>query len=98
MMLKFKDGTIKACSNPIEHRVLREGLPAGWICTVRILETMSSSEIDQVLTSDNISELTFCNRLLEELFVLSGYTKISNIIIRHPGASSEVEVQFEKST
>ena len=96
MILKFKDGTTKICSNPVEHRVLREGNPAGWICTIRIQENMSTDEIDRVLNNDNISELTFCNRLLQELFVLSGYTKINNIIIRHPGSSAEVEVQLEK--
>ena len=96
MILRFKDGTTKACSNPTEHRVLREGLPAGWVCTVRILDSMTSSEIEEVLTVDNISELTFCNRLLQELFVLSGYTKINNVIVRHFGATSEVEVQFGK--
>lgn len=97
MLLKFKDGTTKICSKPIEHRLLRNGNPAGWICTVRIAENMSLSEIDQILTNDNISELTFCNRLSEELFVLSGYTKVVNVIIRHSEASAEIEVQFEKS-
>ena len=97
MLLKFKDGTVKACSNPVEHRFLRNGEPAGWICTVRILDNMSISEIEQILSNDNISELTFCNRLSEELFVLSGYQNVNNIIIRHPGTRSEIEVQFEKS-
>lgn len=97
MVLKFKDGTTKACSNPIEHRLLRDGSPVGWICTVKILENMSMEEIDQILTNDNISELIFCNRLSEELFTLSGYQKVINVIIRHPGARSEIEVQFEKS-
>ena len=96
MLLKFKDGTTKTCANPLEHRLLRNGISIGWICTIRILEDMPTSEIDKVLTLDNISELTFCDESLKELFVISGYKKIGNVIIRHPGVSSEIEIQLEK--
>ncbi len=98
MLLKFKDGTVKKCSNPVEHRFMRNGEPAGWICTVRILENMSTSEIEQILSNDNISQLTFCNMLSDELFVLSGYQKVISTTIRHPGAYSEIEVQFQRNT
>lgn len=96
MLLKFKDGTIKSCSNPVEQKLFRGEVAVGWLCSVTISETTTSTEIDTLLTVNNISQLTFLGDTSEELFTLNGYSKLSSVIVRHSEKSSSVEIQISK--
>lgn len=96
MLVKFKNGTEKKCTNPIEQKVFRSGVAAGWLCTFNLSETTTSTELDALLTEENVSELTFCNDVSEELFTISDYTKITSAIIRYTEEGSKVEMQLSK--
>lgn len=96
MQVKFKDGTIKNCSNPTEQKIFRSGAATGWLCSFQISEVMTSTDVDAVLTDDNISELTFCNEKAEELFAISGYTKVTSAVVRHAEKDGTVEIQLIK--
>lgn len=96
MQVKFKDGTIKKCSNPTEQKIFRNGAATGWLCAFQISEVMTSTDVDAVLTDDNISELTFCSDKAEELFAISGYTKVTSAVVRHAENDGTVEIQLTK--
>lgn len=96
MKVKFNDGTVKKCSNPIEQKIFKGGNPTGWLCSLNISEAMTSTEVDEVFTDDNISELTFCNDDGSELFVVSGYDKITSAVVRHAESNGAVEIQLTK--
>ena len=96
MQVKFKDGTIKNCSNPTEQKIFRSGAATGWLCAFQISEPMTSTDVDAALTDENISELTFYNDKAEEIFVISGYTKTSSVVVRHAEKDGTVEIQLTK--
>ncbi len=96
MQVKFKDGTIKKCSNPTEQKIFRNGAATGWLCSFQIPEAMTSSEVDAVLTEENISALTFCNDAAEDLFTISGYDKLTSAVVRHAENDGTVEIQLTK--
>ncbi len=96
MRIRLKNGTEKSCTNPVEQKVFRAGAAAGWLCSFGFKENITSTELDEILTDDNISELTFCNDASEELFTITGYTKVTSTVIRYSEAATEIEVQFSK--
>lgn len=96
MQVKFKDDTIKKCSNPTEQKIFRNGAATGWLCAFQISENMNSTDVDAILTDENISELTFCKENNEELFTICGYTKVTSAVIRHAENDGIVEIQLTK--
>ncbi len=97
MNITFKDGTSKACTSPIEQKLFRGGAPAGWICSFRLSEVVTSSEIDVILTDDNISKMTFSDDNGVELFTIDGYTKVSSTVIRYSTDNGSItEIQLSK--
>lgn len=96
MQVKFKDGNIKKCSNPTEQKIFRSGAATGWLCAFQISDAMSSTDVDNVLADENISELAFCNDDGKELFTISGYTKVTSAVVRHAENDGTVEIQLTK--
>ncbi len=97
MNVTFKDGKSKACTSPIEQKLFRNGAPAGWICSFKLSEVVTSSEIDATLTDDNISKMTFSDDNGSELFVIDGYTKVSSAVIRYSTDNGSItEIQLSK--
>ena len=96
MFVKFKNGAKKKCTNPIEQKLFRSGNAAGWLCSFSISETVTSTELDELLTAENISKLTFCNDNSEEIFAINEYNKVASAVIRYTEDNSTVEVQFSK--
>lgn len=96
MRVKFKDGTLKNCSNPTEQKLFKSGEAAGWLCAFVVSDTMNSSEVDAVVTPDNISALEFCNDDGSKLFDISGYTKVTSAVVRYAETSGSVEIQLTK--
>ena len=98
MKLKFKDGTIKNCTTPTEHKIFRAGLPAGWILSFNLIGNITSGEVDELVLPDNISELTFIgeNELgLETNIVLSGYNKTTSATIRYSDGDEQTRVELQ---
>ena len=96
MLVKFKNGTEKKCSSPIEQKLFRNGVAAGWLCSFSLSETVTSTELDVLLTEENVSELTFCNDNSEALFTINEYSKVTSAIIRYAERENKIEIQISK--
>ena len=96
MFVKFKDGTTQNCSNPTEQKLFKSGEAAGWLCAFVVSGIMNSTDVDSVLTADNISNLEFCNDEGTKLFEISGYTKVTSVVVRYTETSGSVEIQLTK--
>lgn len=97
MKVQFKDGTVKACSAPMEQKVFRSGIDAGWMLSVSIECDITSDELDKLITTDNISDLTFTSD--EEIGAsktihLSGYDKVTNATIRYSEEKDKTRIEM----
>ena len=102
MKVKFTDGSVRNCTLPTEQKIFKtvnkETISIGWVMGFSLLGEIASDDVDRLLTSDNIGTLVFLSDAGEELFMLSGYEKITAATIRHadnPSATG-VEVQLSK--
>lgn len=96
MKVKFKNGTVKECSAPVETKVFKNGAPAGWILMFNLVGAVTSSGIDEVLTTENIENLTFIPDGEGELgFELNGYNKISSSTIRYADEVDKTKVEIQ---
>lgn len=100
MRVKFKNSTeTYECTEPIEQKVFRSGVAVGWVIMFHIYGDFDSSEIDGIVTSDNITELTFT---VEDgkgtEFTINGYKDVTSCVIRHKAALTVSELQFTKSS
>ena len=96
MLVKFKDGTKLKCTCPAEQKIFKNGEAAGWLCAFTLSGVISSSEIDTLVTPDNISELVFCDGNEKELFSIGGYAKVSSVVVRYSETSGSAEIQLSK--
>lgn len=96
MRVKFANGTIKTCTSPIEQRLYRGGEAAGWLCSFKLSDTTTSTELEAILVEDNLSNMTFLDDNNNTLFTVIGYTKATSAIIRHSETVSTVELQLSK--
>jgi len=96
MKVLFKNGTQSFdCSEPIEQKIFKSGASVGWAIMFHITADVSSSEMDEIITPDGISELTFTNDA-GTANVVTGYTAVSACTIRHKNAETIAELQFTK--
>jgi hypothetical protein len=96
MYVKLKNGTTVNCSNPIEQKIFKGGTDAGWICSLSLTSRLNSNEIDELVTADNMSEMTFFNDDGETIVTLSGYSKLTSAVIRHSDINGSVDIQLTK--
>ena len=102
MKVKFVNGVVKDCASPTEQKVYKAGASSGWLLTLRLIGGITSSDLDDILTEDNIKSLDF---LLENedgedktLFTLADYSKVTSAVIRHDENTSDTyaEIQLTK--
>lgn len=97
MKIKFVDETILNTTTPVEQKVFGNDGSMGWIIGFSIVTPMTSDEIDNLLTVDNIEELKLISDDEAYTKTLTGYDKITMAIVRYDDdISSTVEVQFSK--
>lgn len=106
MKVKFANGIIKDCSAPIEQKIFKTaaGVPVGigWVLSLRLLGCSTSTELDEIVTADNVKSLEFLTDLEDgkskTLFKLEDYTKITSSSIRHAEntADTYAELQISK--
>ena len=96
MRIKFKNGTEKNCTNLTEQKLFKAGAAVGWLCSFCISESVSSAELDELLSEDNISALSFSKDNSIEKFTASGYTKVSSAVIRYSDNGIVAEIQLSK--
>lgn len=96
MKVKFKDGITRGCTNPTEQKQFRNGEAIGWGCAFAILGNLTSSQVDEMATSDNFSVMTFISDEGNELFVIEGYNRLVSAVVRHAEQNGSVELQLSK--
>lgn len=98
MKVEFKDETVKSCTAPTEQKVFRGDNGAGWVLMLTLIGEISSSELDSLLTTANISELTFTTDAGVEISTANGYDKVSSCTIRHAEnpQDTRAEIQLTK--
>lgn len=99
MRVKFKGSeTTYECTEPVEQKVFRSGTAVGWAVMFHIYGDIDSSEIDELVTTEAISELTFTNDDEQQTsFVIVGYSAVTACVIRHKSTMTVTELQFTKA-
>lgn len=98
MRVKFKGcKTTYKCSEPTEQKVFRSGTAIGWAVMFHIYGGVNSSEIDDAVTPETISELTFTDDEQQILFTIAGYSAVTACTIRHKATTTVAELQFTKA-
>lgn len=96
MKVQFKGSAQSyVCSEPVEQKLFKAGVTAGWAMMFHIKADVNSSVVDEVITPDGISEITFTNDA-GTTQTISGYNAISACTIRHRDAETDVELQVTK--
>ena len=102
MKVKFVNGVVKDCTSPTEQKVYKSGASSGWLLILRLIGGVTSSDLDALLTEDNIKSLDFLSEKedgeIKTLFTLSDYSKVTSAIIRHDENTSDAyaEIQLTK--
>lgn len=99
MRVRFKGSeTTYECTEPVEQKVFRSGTAVGWAVMFHIYGDIDSSEIDELVTTEAISELTFTNDDEQQTsFVIVGYSVVTACVIRHKSTMTVTELQFTKT-
>lgn len=109
MKVKFKDGVIRDCTVPTEQKIFKNSTPVGWVLVFALIGKASSDDVDTILTSENISTMTFIPEPVggigeivevteDEYIHISDYNKIVSSAIRYAEDTSKtrIEVQLSK--
>lgn len=103
MKVKFANGVIKECASPTEQKMFKTNSgDTGWVLNLRCIGGITSSELDELLVTQNIAPLEFITETEageeKTLFTLDGYDKITASTIRHAEdtAATAVEIQMTK--
>lgn len=103
MKVKFANGVVKECTAPTEQKVFKAvSGESGWILQLQLMGEITSSELDNLVTVENVSPLVFLsetdNGEYKTIFTLDGYEKITSSTIRHAEntISTSVEIQLTK--
>ena len=103
MKVKFSNGVIKECAAPTEQKVFgTTNNNNGWVLHLRLIGETTSTELDELITNENISNLEFLTTTEDgenkPEFNLVGYDKITSSTIRHAEDTTTtiVEIQLTK--
>ena len=103
MKIKFANGVVKECTSPTEQKVFKTNTGVdGWILHLRLMGEITSGELDELVTVENIAPLEFLTTTEsgedKTAFTLDGYEKITSSTIRHAEdtASTSAEIQLTK--
>lgn len=103
MKVKFANGVTKKCASPTEQKIFRgNNGEDGWVLHLRLMGGITSEELDELLTTENITTLEFSAMTDTEedklAFTLDGYNKITSSTIRHAEdiESTTAEIQLTK--
>lgn len=95
MQMRFTNGESCESSNPTEQKVFKKNGESGWVMAFSILTPMSSTELDAILTEDNISEIAITDGTNERTII--GYDKITMVTVRYSdNINSVIDVQISK--
>ena len=99
MKVKFGNGVIKECVAPTEQKAYRAGVGVGWILMLNYNGETTSSELDVLLKTDNISNLEFISTSEsgeeKTVFTLDGYEKVTSSTIRYAEDTKDTKVEIQ---
>lgn len=95
MKVTFANGETKMCNFPTEQKLFSQGKQFGWMLILTVNDSMTSKEVDEFFTSNNINKMTFTTDDDGPVCEIVGYTNITSAIIRHSD-STTIEVQMKK--
>ena len=96
MQVKFKGKNVSyQTTTPIEQKLYRGGVSSGWLLVLSLTGDVNSTELDELLTADSISEITIVSDQNEST-VLTGYNSISSCVIKYTEDKTIAELQFTK--
>ena len=103
MKVKFANGVVRECNAPTEQKVFRTASgEQGWILQLKLTGEITSTDIDALITTENIGHLEFLttteNGEEKKIFELDGYNKVTSSTIRHAEdiTTTSVEIQLTK--
>lgn len=100
MKVRFKGvDNAYTCTEPVEQKLFQSGKAIGWAVMFHIHGNVSSSDIDDLITPESISELVFISEDEENprSITLSGYSGIRACTIRHRAGTTVTEIQLTKA-
>lgn len=96
MFIKFKNSEEKYSTNtPVEQKLFKGGVSHGWLLSLTFFGKLGSTEVDELITEDNISEITVMADAGESN-VLTGYNKVNSCVIKHAEERNTIEIQLSK--
>ena len=95
MQIRFNNGTKKPCYNPKETMLFRDGKKAAWLFSFVI--PASATEIDEILTQDNISNIGIENDDETWGYTKGGYDTVNGVSITYDKMGGMAEVQLKRS-
>lgn len=103
MKVRFANGVVKDCAAPVEQKVFKTASSGvGWMLLLKLTGVITSTELDAILTEDNVKSLEFSTRADNgediPLFTLDGYERITSSVIRHSEdiTATQTEIQLTK--
>ena len=102
MKVKFANGVTKECSSPTEIKSFYNNSDSRWLLNVKLIGPMTSAELDELLTKENIAHLEFLTTATDEgdqvIFTLDGYERVTSSAIKHAEdtTATMVEIQMAK--
>lgn len=99
MKVRFKNSAVTYdCTEPVEQKLFRSGVAYGWAIMFHIYGDIDSSKVDEIVTPETISELTFTNDDENQITIkIDDYSTVTSCTIRHKSASTVTELQFTKA-
>ena len=103
MKIKFCNGVTKVCSAPIEQKVFQQNngtkSAIGWLLTLRVFGEITSSELDNLLSEENIKTLEFLTQKENEdektIFTLVDYKNVTSSVIQHSDSTTETYAEIQ---
>lgn len=96
MKIEFKNGSSYDAQNLLEQKVFNSN-SSGWVVGFSFSGNLNSQSLDELLTAENISQLTIIDTDETTSTILTGYEKVTSAVIRHTAPSAAIiEVQFSK--
>ncbi len=95
MKVVFKNGETKPCTSPVEQKVFRSQVAAGWLLMLTFTAEMTSAQLDSLVAAENILSLKFTQDDGTLLFSINGYNKVSSAIIRYAENVNDTRVELQ---
>ena len=105
MKIEFANGETRTCSAPTEQKLYRasgtQAVHLGWALKLELLgDDITSSDLDSLLTVENISDLRFIGEVdgaEATLFNLHGYDKVVSVIVYYSEDTSAIKAEIQLS-